>query len=109
MRPQCAHSTPGHARGPEHVECVRASDLRVSVSTRSAPEGIRTPNLLIRSQMLYPLSYGRGCRVRDRRAQRRERLPVVRPQTEIRTRPGHAYKDGPSAVSYTHLTLPTNR
>ena len=26
---------------------------------KSAPEGIRTPNLLIRSQMLYPLSYGR--------------------------------------------------
>ena len=26
-----------------------------------APEGIRTPNLLIRSQMLYPLSYGRLC------------------------------------------------
>ena len=25
----------------------------------SAPEGIRTPNLLIRSQTLYPLSYGR--------------------------------------------------
>ena len=23
------------------------------------PEEIRTPNLLIRSQMLYPLSYGR--------------------------------------------------
>ena len=31
-----------------------------SVSTQSAPEGIRTPNLLIRSQMLYPLSYGRS-------------------------------------------------
>jgi hypothetical protein len=30
-----------------------------SVSELSAPEGIRTPNLLIRSQMLYPLSYGR--------------------------------------------------
>jgi hypothetical protein len=30
-----------------------APDLR-------APEGIRTPNLLIRSQMLYPLSYGRS-------------------------------------------------
>ena len=28
-----------------------------------APEGIRTPNLLIRSQMLYPLSYGRLCLV----------------------------------------------
>ena len=26
-----------------------------------APEGIRTPNLLIRSQMLYPLSYERWC------------------------------------------------
>ena len=31
-----------------------------------APEGIRTPNLLIRSQMLYPLSYGRPVfRLRD--------------------------------------------
>ena len=27
--------------------------------TCGAPEEIRTPNLLIRSQMLYPLSYGR--------------------------------------------------
>ena len=27
----------------------------------SALEGIRTPNLLIRSQMLYPLSYKRRC------------------------------------------------
>ena len=26
---------------------------------RGTPGGIRTPNLLIRSQMLYPLSYGR--------------------------------------------------
>jgi hypothetical protein len=26
---------------------------------QSAREGIRTPNLLIRSQMLYPLSYAR--------------------------------------------------
>jgi hypothetical protein len=31
----------------------------VRVCRGSAPEGIRTPNLLIRSQMLYPLSYGR--------------------------------------------------
>jgi hypothetical protein len=36
---------------------------RCAVSTRRAPEGIRTPNLLIRSQMLYPLSYGRRCAV----------------------------------------------
>ena len=33
-----------------------------TVSTQCAPEGIRTPNLLIRSQMLYPLSYGRMSR-----------------------------------------------
>jgi hypothetical protein len=33
---------------------------RVNGRGRSgAPVGIRTPNLLIRSQMLYPLSYGR--------------------------------------------------
>ena len=31
-------------------------------SVLSAPEGIRTPNLLIRSQMLYPLSYRRTAR-----------------------------------------------
>ena len=37
--------------------------MAVSLSDRSAPEGIRTPNLLIRSQMLYPLSYGRLKRV----------------------------------------------
>ena len=32
---------------------------RLDVTVRGTPEGIRTPNLLIRSQMLYPLSYGR--------------------------------------------------
>ncbi len=31
----------------------------VSWGFSCAPGGIRTPNLLIRSQMLYPLSYGR--------------------------------------------------
>jgi hypothetical protein len=39
-----------------------ASDARQETDYRrsqSAPEEIRTPNLLIRSQMLYPLSYGR--------------------------------------------------
>jgi hypothetical protein len=35
-----------------------------------APEGIRTPNLLIRSQMLYPLSYGRMSLVVGRRVSR---------------------------------------
>jgi hypothetical protein len=37
-------------------DAKKASDL-------CAPEEIRTPNLLIRSQMLYPLSYGRMCSV----------------------------------------------
>ncbi len=32
---------------------------RDEMTIASAPEEIRTPNLLIRSQMLYPLSYGR--------------------------------------------------
>lgn len=50
----------------------------------SAPEGIRTPNLLIRSQMLYPLSYGRlffSCRsvFRSRTQRRREDLNLRSP------------------------------
>ena len=46
------------ARSP--VINYMASDLH----KHCAPGGIRTPNLLIRSQMLYPLSYGRlfSCR-----------------------------------------------
>ena len=39
--------------------CCQGVSWSSSVSTVRAPEGIRTPNLLIRSQMLYPLSYGR--------------------------------------------------
>ena len=48
-----------------------------------APEGIRTPNLLIRSQMLYPLSYGRRsiklCVRRTGRWRRREDLNLRSP------------------------------
>jgi hypothetical protein len=36
------------------------SEVTERASELGAPEGIRTPNLLIRSQMLYPLSYGRS-------------------------------------------------
>jgi len=35
-------------------------DFNLNRASYSAPAGIRTPNLLIRSQMLYPLSYGRN-------------------------------------------------
>lgn len=43
-------------RAPVRVAADQGSCVAVSTS---APEGTRTPNLLIRSQMLYPLSYGR--------------------------------------------------
>jgi hypothetical protein len=45
---------------------MSAAGDQVDTSTTcgcGAPEGIRTPNLLIRSQMLYPLSYGRLCSI----------------------------------------------
>ena len=52
------------SRGPEtgHAESNSVEDDRNPRSRRgfaSTPGGIRTPNLLIRSQKLYPLSYGR--------------------------------------------------
>ena len=39
---------------------INKSNRRQLCLKLSAPEGIRTPNLLIRSQVLYPLSYGRN-------------------------------------------------
>jgi hypothetical protein len=39
-------------KAPNRIAAIRGFFL-------CAPEGIRTPNLLIRSQVLYPLSYGR--------------------------------------------------
>ena len=48
-------------RQPDGRNELGSDPLRSRAEPRhvSAPEGIRTPNLLIRSQMLYPLSYGR--------------------------------------------------
>ena len=44
----------------EHTGSSRAGVRACPAAGSSgAPVGIRTPNLLIRSQMLYPLSYGR--------------------------------------------------
>jgi hypothetical protein len=37
----------------------KAPGVKGTESLTCAREGIRTPNLLIRSQMLYPLSYAR--------------------------------------------------
>ena len=39
----------------------KAPGVKGAESLTCAREGIRTPNLLIRSQMLYPLSYARLC------------------------------------------------
>ena len=46
----------------------RTSEASSSSSTQGAPGGTRTPNLLIRSQMLYPLSYRRLGGVEHTRA-----------------------------------------
>lgn len=53
----------GRGPSPEPTD-VRAPDAKRRPRFRGAflsgaPRGIRTPNLLIRSQMLYPLSHGR--------------------------------------------------
>jgi hypothetical protein len=47
-----------HAR--RYSLCHRCASSPSSVSPAGAPGGSRTPNLLIRSQMLYPLSYRRS-------------------------------------------------
>src|SRR5450759_1013106 len=63
MRPQCAHTTPDGRSGRETSKAparVSAGQGPDRLSQQSAPGGIRTPNLLIRNQMLYPLSYGRS-------------------------------------------------
>ena len=45
-----------HTIAPKNLEVPSKTQ---HLEIKSAPGGIRTPNLLIRSQMLYPLSYGR--------------------------------------------------
>jgi hypothetical protein len=60
-----------------------APGCRKRVSELGAPEGIRTPNLLIRSQMLYPLSYGRlGLSLFNCVAEARGFEPPVRCNTD---------------------------
>ena len=51
---------PRQRKSPGPCGRFRGSDLQCCLNQQRAPEGIRTPNLLIRSQMLYPLSYGRS-------------------------------------------------
>ena len=69
-------STRQRARPPPAFPLVRGLDR---LSQQSAPGGIRTPNLLIRNQMLYPLSYGRMPRP-DPGAQRAKDYRYTRPR-----------------------------
>ena len=52
-----------------------------------APVGIRTPNLLIRSQMLYPLSYRRSSPALRKRRADSPRIADLLGADEIRTTP----------------------
>ena len=58
------------------------------------PGGIRTPNLLIRSQMLYPLSYGRmgqfSVITRLRMWRRREDLNLRSPEGQLISSESHS-------------------
>ena len=62
QRPCVATRTDGHEKStPEGVLARNAEPPPVDRTEggRCAPGGTRTPNLLNRNQMLYPLSYGR--------------------------------------------------
>src|ERR1700677_346900 len=70
---QCHHSaTTGTLKTgePDRDSSVLRKNALVK---RGALGGTRTPNLLIRSQMLYPLSYERGCRISLRHIEPRQR------------------------------------
>ena len=60
----------------------------VSLSVQNAPEGTRTPNLLIRSQMLYPIELRALLRIADC-----ELLRTIRTASyyELRTKVGISF------------------
>jgi hypothetical protein len=53
-----------HGRVNLREPCETTEAREILLVRMCAPEEIRTPNLLIRSQMLYPLSYGRVAKAR---------------------------------------------
>jgi hypothetical protein len=55
MRPKCGQVNEDMAPGPDHITAPTCGNG----GALGALGGTRTPNLLIRSQMLYPLSYER--------------------------------------------------
>ena len=59
---RCAAS---HSRPFHPTADAKRSRISRTAHLLGAPGEIRTPNLLIRSQMLYPLSYGRRSRTTD--------------------------------------------
>src|SRR4051794_20332311 len=90
MRTQCGPRGPKGEPPANHEALTRSAagqGLVVAVST-SAPEGIRTPNLLIRSQMLYPLSYGRSPREPGARRRTRAYRTLWAAAESVRRRAG---------------------
>ena len=84
-----------------HDEDPRGEALRGSSSCLSAraPVGIRTPNLLIRSQMLYPLSYGRSFLRRRNPAM----LAEVAPRQKSTTPAGWSCGHGAALQPFTQM------
>src|SRR3954466_1928841 len=74
------------ARTSDHISGERRVATSRHAPAPCAPGGSRTPNLLIRSQMLYPLSY-------------RRRTDIVPCLTEVRSRIGEKRLRGWSPVN----------
>ncbi len=68
LAPVAAQSARSARQNRDPRARFRTSEASSSSSTHGAPGGTRTPNLLIRSQMLYPLSYRRLGGVEHTRA-----------------------------------------
>src|SRR3954452_5328600 len=69
VRPRMPLATASDERKPRMCRGDHFQGLMPGDTPTGAPGGTRTPSLLIRSQMLYPLSYGRmvhmfSCRAR---------------------------------------------
>ena len=60
MKPRCCQRCCQMGHHGLNAEWLPGAKALLASGNAGAPGGIRTPNLLIRSQMLYPLSHGCG-------------------------------------------------
>ena len=82
MKPRCYQRCYQMGHLGLKAEWLPGAKALLASGNAGAPGGIRTPNLLIRSQMLYPLSH--GCWTADAHASR------LRPVSLARIPPGVA-------------------